>query len=302
VKVVPPAGANGAGPRTRQTVNRVLRRYTGYELRSIKPAPARAVEKAPKAPAPATVAAAVDRAREVDRLVEKPAFVLSCVRSGSTLLRLMLDSHPQICAPHEMHLRRFTVDVSGTGRESMKEMGIDEHEVRNLLWDRLLHHELTRSGKPIFVNKTPNDALIWADILACWPKARFVYLRRHPGAIVESWAKRRKRFTHDQVVSDVLAYATGMNQAEAAVGGLVVRYEDLTREPERETRRLAEFLGVDWDPAMVDYAGAEHRGVRRGLGDWSETVQSGVIRPVGEQSDLAVPEPLRPIAESWGYL
>jgi len=46
-----------------------------------------------------------------DRLLEAPAFVLCSVRSGSTLLRVLLDSHSQIHSPHEMHLRALRVKV-----------------------------------------------------------------------------------------------------------------------------------------------------------------------------------------------
>ncbi len=41
-----------------------------------------------------------------DRLVQRPCFLLSSVRSGSTLSRVILNSHSQIHSPHEMHFRR----------------------------------------------------------------------------------------------------------------------------------------------------------------------------------------------------
>jgi hypothetical protein len=42
--------------------------------------------------------------RMVDRLVESPVIVLCTTRSGSTLLRCLLDAHPAVRAPHELHL------------------------------------------------------------------------------------------------------------------------------------------------------------------------------------------------------
>jgi hypothetical protein len=86
-------------------------------------------------------------------------------------------------------------------------------------------------------------------------------------------------------------------------GGLTVKYEDVTTDPEGETRRICEFLGLDWEPAMLRYGNAEHGGMVRGLGDWSPAVESGEVqrhRPL--PSADAVPPPLRPLAQKWGYL
>ncbi|MFC7591929.1 sulfotransferase [Nonomuraea antimicrobica] len=46
------------------------------------------------------------------RLVKSPVFVISPVRSGSTLLRMLLNSHSRIRAPHELHLRTIGVELT----------------------------------------------------------------------------------------------------------------------------------------------------------------------------------------------
>ena len=88
-------------------------------------------------------------------------FVRSSVRSGSTLLRVVLNSHSQIRAAHEMHLRTVHVHLSRdfTG-DAMKALALDRTELEHVLWDRILHHELTRSGKRVIVDKTPPNTLI----------------------------------------------------------------------------------------------------------------------------------------------
>jgi hypothetical protein len=297
---------------------------TGYEIHRARPAaaptppaakapaPAKSeaapkprIEKAPKPPEPAELADLMARVGPHDRLVPAPAFVMSSVRSGSTLLRMMLNTHTQICSPHELHLRRIrAVTKSRFALMAMQELGMEERDLTYLLWDRILHRELQRSGKRVLVNKTPNDALIWPDILACWPQARMIYLHRHPAAILNSAAaSRQQELTRDQSAEDVLAYATGMEQLRAVRPGLVVRYEDLITDPERETQRICEFLDVPWEAGMIDYASVEHGGVRRGLGDWSDTLRSGKVR--AEQQEPAAEdlhELLRPIAVAWGYL
>lgn len=72
---------------------------------------------------------------KVPRLVESPVFVLCSVRSGSTLLRVLLNSHSRIRAPHELHLRHlrvrpgrdFTHDIMG-------ELGLDVRELE--MWTK----------------------------------------------------------------------------------------------------------------------------------------------------------------------
>src|SRR5215208_5464338 len=133
----------------KDTVNGGLRR-TGYELRRTTPragVPGKARGRA--------------RVRAGDRLLEHPGFVMCTLRSGSTLLRVLLDSHSQIHCPHEIHLRYLGVDLETKWVErSMKEMGLDQERLEYLLWDRVRHRELTGSGKPRLVTKTPNDVFI----------------------------------------------------------------------------------------------------------------------------------------------
>ena len=156
-------------------VNGALRR-SGYELRRSASVPKGAAPK--------------PRSRKVrpgDRLLEQPAFVMCTLRSGSTLLRVLLNSHSQIHCPHEIHLRYLGVDLETKWVErSMKEMGLDEERLEYLLWDRVLHRELSGSGKPRLVTKTPNDVFIADRIKTAWPDAKLVFLLRHPAAIVRS--------------------------------------------------------------------------------------------------------------------
>jgi hypothetical protein len=86
-------------------------------------------------------------------------------------------------------------------------------------------------------------------------------------------------------------------------GGLVVRYEDLTTDPEAVTRRICEFIGVEWVASMIGYGAVPHGGLRRGLGDWSAKMRSGTIHPVGPlPAPERIPDALLPIADAWKYV
>jgi len=235
-----------------------------------------------------------------DRLLTAPAFVLSSVRSGSTLLRVLLNTHSQIHAPHELHLRNIWVKTRHHNTEwALHEMDLDPNQLTYLLWDRILQRQLERSGKRILVNKTPSDVFIADRIRECWPDARFVFLLRHPLAIVRSREKIGSEDLDDNV-RRVLRYCSAVQAARERFPGLTVRYEDLASDPAAETQRLCEFLGVAWEPGMLDYGAGEHGQYRRGIGDFSEKLKSGQVQqpapPAGE-----VPEPLRGIAAAWGY-
>jgi len=244
------------------------------------------------------------RARGGDRLLKAPVFVLCSVRSGSTLLRVLLDSHSQICAPHELHLRDMSVRVRGRyAKRSLTEAGLEPRLLEYLLWDRVLHRELQASGKSVLVNKTPSDVLISGRILECWPDARFIFLLRHPLAIARSRQRARPQDSAERNLAMVLRYAQAVEETRRQLPGLTVRYEDLAADPAAETRRACAFLGLKWEAQMLDYGRFDHGRFRPGLGDWSDNIRSGKVRsPSPPPPPEAVPPELRPIAAAWGYI
>ena len=156
------------------------------------------------------------------------------LRSGSTLLRVLLDSHSQIHCPHEIHLRYLSVNLDAKWVErSMKEMGLDKERLEYLLWDRVLQRELTGSGKPRLVTKTPNDVFIADRIKTCWPDAKLIFLLRHPAAIVRSRQDYQGEGADQEKNVDLIRrYCEALEAARQKYDGVTVRYEDLTADPE----------------------------------------------------------------------
>ncbi|MEU5703992.1 sulfotransferase family protein [Streptomyces aurantiacus] len=242
-------------------------------------------------------------APRVPRLVDSPVFVLSCVRSGSTLLRVLLNSHSSIRAPHEMHLRTLHVHLSRDfTADAMRALELDKDELEHTLWDRVMHLELARSGKQIIVDKTPPNTLIWPRLHRCWPNARYIVLLRHPGAVVASLTDRRTDPDHEQIHAEVLDYGERLDEARRALDVHVVTYEELTADPERTTRGLCAYLGVPWESGMLDYGTQDHGTFRPQLGDWSPTIRSGRIQPARAADPTAeLPPRLAELAKAWGY-
>ncbi|XRQ15604.1 sulfotransferase family protein [Actinomadura welshii] len=241
---------------------------------------------------------------QVPRLVESPVFLLCSVRSGSTLLRVLLNSHSQIRAPHELHLRHLRVKPGRSfTHDIMGELGLDVPELEYMLWDSVLAYELNRSGKSLIVDKTPSNALMWRRLASAWPEARYIFLLRHPASIVESVLARRKNSVREKVVPEILRYAEHIEAARSELPGITVRYEELTAEPEQVTKEICSYLGVEWEPGMLEYGKGSHGPYRAVFGDWGEKLKSGEIqaaRPL--PADDEVPPELRDIARAWDYL
>jgi hypothetical protein len=281
----------------KKRINDALLRTTGYELR-------KAEADAPVKRRPTTEKRRRSRfeTRPGDRLVESPVFVLCTLRSGSTLLRVLLNSHSKIHAPHELHLRYTAARLEKKwSRKTMTAMGLDEPALTYLLWDRVMHRELSASGKEIIVDKTPNNVFMPDRIRDCWPDARFIFLLRHPAAIA---ASRREWLgpnpDDEQNVERIRQYCEALEEARQTYDGLTVKYEETTEDPASVTRAICEFLNLEWEPEMVDYGKFDHGPYKPALGDWSENIQSGQVqKPKAPPAEI--PEPLRRVSEAWGY-
>ncbi|HEX4812226.1 MAG TPA: sulfotransferase [Nonomuraea sp.] len=259
-----------------------------------------------KAPRPPKRTQVVDYSvPTMPRQVESPVFVIAPVRSGSTLLRMLLNSHSRIRAPHELHLRTVEVKLApGFSEESMLELGLDQVELEHVLWDRVLHLELRRSGKDIVVDKTPGNVFIWERLRYAWPKAKFVFLVRHPEGVVSSLENRKDNTaTRAALESTALKYFKPMEQARRTLPGLTLRYEELTAEPERVTREVCAYLGVEWEPEMLAYGDHDQGRFVPNLGDRSDTIKSGRIQAARTFDGAAALSPeLAEYATAWGYI
>jgi hypothetical protein len=252
---------------------------------------------------------------EGSRLLTAPVIVLSPARAGSTLLRMILDSHSALYAPPELPLAQLTVRAETTWmRASLRELQLTSQEVNYLLWDRVLADVLSRSGKPTIVLKTPSNVLVWRDIAQCWPDARFIFLLRHPASSVVSLNASFDAKWHPgetgslaESAAKALRYMTALEDARRALPGHTVRYEDLTAEPATQARQLCEFLGIPFEPGMLEYGQFGHGRIGSGLGDASVKLKSGRIQsatlpPLGlaPGSEGFPPELVR-MCEAWGY-
>jgi protein-tyrosine sulfotransferase len=206
-----------------------------------------------------------------------PPIVLGgCGRSGTTILRMMLDSHRRICCGPESSLfRRRAVDT----RWLADRFGFDPAEVRALFEaaaSRPAFIEafaalcMRMAGKARWAEKTPRNISRIDAIFRCFPEARFVHvlrdgrdvacsLRTHPrhkvvdGRIVPTGVHRPIAGCARRWVRDIESSRRWWGDPRF----LTVRYEDLVLDPRPVLERVIALVGEDWDEAMLAHAVAD---------------------------------------------
>lgn len=218
-------------------------------------------------------------------------------RSGTTLLRRILDAHPAIACPPEtyllsaaarfLHEERFAAGLRIGVLSGLAFAGFEEDEVlarlRALVLG-LLHDHARAQGKPRWAEKTAFDAFHLPAIeRLLHGHVRFVCMQRHGLDAVCSLAELVDKTggyvqeLHAYLRRDpepLLALAHAWVDAATHVAELAdrdplaisLRYEDLVRQPEVEVRRVLEFLGEPHDDALLSRALTEPG--RLGFGDW----------------------------------
>lgn len=223
--------------------------------------------------------------------------MVGAARSGTTLLRMMLDAHGQLAVPFETQLLPELMDAheAGAGAAELAEMltthrrwsdfGLDPAGIRDeftLLepFDlaeamRAFYRAYARSqGKPRWGDKSPGYALHLARIGELLPEAHFVHLIRDGRDVRLSQLKRGT--DHPKPARHARRWkrrVKGARRDGATLDGryLEVRYESLLADPEPELRRICDFVRMDFDPAMLAY----HEGARERLGEIDRDLAPG---------------------------
>jgi Sulfotransferase family len=218
--------------------------------------------------------------RRADRGHAAAPFVVGVTRSGTTLLRMMLDAHPQLAIPPETYFVPDLIERAGDDGTSADELhgmivgdrhwgdfNLDPDELlRRLRGKRRLDagealrafygYYAEREGKPRWGDKTPLYLKSMVDIQGALPEARFVHLLRDGRDAALSRASRALK--EPDPPAKVAArwkrrVLRARRQARRLRHYLEVRYEDLVTDSERTLRTVCDFVELDYDPAMLTY-------------------------------------------------
>ncbi len=210
-------------------------------------------------------------------------FVVGVARSGTTLLRLMLDAHPQLAIPGETHFLAALLDQPAnskdaflekvTGAETWENMALEPAELRAAV-DQLETFSLADAtrcfyrlyarhhGKARWGDKTGRYLSIMTALKGLLPEAHFIHIirdgRDNALSFQGLWFGPGDDFA-DLAQFWVRRINTARQQAKHLPHYLEVRYEALVTEPERVLREICDFIALPFDPAMLahhDTAGA----------------------------------------------
>ena len=194
-----------------------------------------------------------------------PIFLVSSERSGSTLLRLMLDHHPEIAFAREFD---FVVErVSATGELPPVPGYVDwiatvrgaDYAVDPTLDYRALVSDFLRQKQAAGGGKENVGATVhrrFERLRFLWPDARYIHLLRDPRDVARSvvqkgWAGNLYQAAEFWIDAE-RSWDTLRPHLEPG-RSIEVRYEELVAAPERELARLCAFIGVDYSEAMLAY-------------------------------------------------
>ena len=229
----------------------------------------------------------------------RPSFLLSCERSGSTLLRWLVDAHPEAVSPGELRLGTLAFDLYMAISRTLTADCAEAERVQSTLRevrrtiDGLMSKFAIERGVQVWCEKSPGN-LRYLDYLAnAYPDALYICLYRSCHDVVRSCLS----LSREGFMSDLIPYVreqpgnlvaamtlNWVEQNERLIRfelrnpwiSVRVRYEDLVARPTSEVARLLDFLGLPPDSGIVNRAFSVPHG--SGGGDSKIVTRDGITK------------------------
>lgn len=207
---------------------------------------------------------------------QKFIFVGGCGRSGTTLVRTILDSHSNICCGPESNLLLPTPIQIGdlaakfSFQAEMIEALADDSTCRAHFIDLFANACCQKVGKRRWAEKTPRNVLHLSYLFRSFPAAVFIHvirdgrdvacsLRTHPRHRVEN-GQLVPVNTWRPIAECVTRWTDSIEASRPHWGDsryYALRYEDLILETEKTLRDLMCFLNEPWEAALLDHTSVD---------------------------------------------
>lgn len=213
--------------------------------------------------------------------VERPddpmahVFLVGFPRSGTTLLENVLAAHPEVVSLEEKDCLGPAEAAYLSSNESLERLStIDDDEARLVVdayWSTVRSSGVEPRGK-VFIDKMPLASVQLPLIAKLFPNARILFARRDPRDVVLSCFRRRFAMNPSMYQLLTLEGAAAHYDAVMRLSEIyrdvlplpqyVVRYESLVDNFEGTARAACDFLGLQWDPGLFNFAAkARTRGI-----------------------------------------
>jgi len=252
--------------------------------------------------------------------VESPVFVVGFPRSGTTLLELALDAHPQLKSMDEQRFVQDALDeLVASGADYPQRLRDVSQEVLNRVrasyWERVAKKAKLAPGERL-VDKNPLNILRLPVIRRVFPNARILLAVRHPCDVILSCYMQQFRAPDFALLCrSIESLAVGFRRtfdywysqsALLSPAAHELKYEDFVRDFESGMRAVTNFLELPWAESMLRPA---ERAQAKGYISTPSYAQ--VTQPVNQKSvdrwkryekyfAGALP-PLEPYLARWGY-
>jgi len=193
-------------------------------------------------------------------------FLLGFPRSGTTLLEVILEGHPDVVSLEENESLIHGVQEFMRGPEGFERLSrapsSSLQPLRQAYWQLVADAGIDVAGRT-FVDKHPLNTLKLPLIARLFPDARIVFACRDPRDVILSCFRRRFRMSapmYELLTLDGAArYYDAVMRCNGRLAGVLaldtclVRHEDLVTDFAGEMKRICAFLGLEWVPAMGDF-------------------------------------------------
>lgn len=212
----------------------------------------------------------------IDESGKNLVFLLSAPRAGSTMLGAMLGTHSRLHCPAEpwIQLLADPLDESLGVAENVFDHALAQTALRSFAEPvqqqaaarayacSAYNAALAGAAKPVLVDKTPRYYHLLPRLAERWPSARFLWLQRSPLDVIASckttWNLPVAEMTGDPVTSHTFDVTLAFHRFIAFFrhpdpARRIIRYEELVADPAGQLSAVCSWLGVDFEPPMVEY-------------------------------------------------
>ncbi|HWW78596.1 MAG TPA: sulfotransferase [Steroidobacteraceae bacterium] len=239
--------------------------------------------------------------------VPQPIFIMGLPRSGTTLVEQVICSHSTVAAGGELsflsELRKIAGDLLPAPQPFPENLAqswtADRHYSATLFRDYYLaraeRHGLLENGKAFFTDKMPFNEVYMPLLKMAFPQAKIVHVMRHPLDVCVSTMSNdvTQGFNCGYRIEDTAHHLAAVfdlfehYRRELDLGDYVLQYEMLVGDPEGETAKLIDYLGLPFEKDCLRLGKLSNRAVNR-HSHYAQHLRPYVTR-------------LRPMMSAYGY-